>query len=113
MGHRVSLIEGRVEALTTVVTRLTKRKAAKRTRIHGSGSIPVGIASDLVDQRDTDAQLTQETQRQRKATLRCGICREPGYNRRVCPQLTQSIDQLIDQPIDQAIEQVVEPREGS
>ena len=89
--HSVALLKDRVETLEKANHALSKRRRAKRTRIHQGGSLTVQDAQDLLDQKSADEQVQQEMRyhggpgrgapgRER----RCGTCGKTGHNARTC-----------------------------
>jgi hypothetical protein len=60
MMHSVALLKDRVETLERANQALSKRRMAKRTRIHQGGSLTVQGAQGLLDQKSVDGQVRQE-----------------------------------------------------
>jgi hypothetical protein len=91
MIHSVALLKDRVETLEKANHALSKRRRAKRTRIHQGGSLTVQDAQDVLDQRSADEQVQQEMRHHggpgRGAPgreRRCGACGKTGHNARTC-----------------------------
>jgi hypothetical protein len=93
MMHSVALLKDRVETLERANQALSKRRRAKRTRIHQGGSLTVQDGQDLLDQKSVDGQVQQEMRQNggpgRGAPgreRRCGTCGKTGHNARTCQE---------------------------
>ena len=93
MMHSVALLKDRVETLKRANQALSKRRRAKRTRIHQGGSLTIQDGQDLMDQKSVDGQVQQEMRQNggpgRGAPgreRRCGTCGKTGHNARTCQE---------------------------
>ena len=59
--HENALLKAKVRNLRAANTSLTKRRRAKKTRVRNRGALTIGEGQDLLDQKDVDAQLGEET----------------------------------------------------
>ena len=91
--HSVALLKDRVETLERANQALSKRRRAKRTRIHQGGSLTVQDGQDLLDQKSINRQVHQEMRQNRGPgrgapgrERRCGTCGKTGHNARTCQE---------------------------
>ena len=91
MMHEVALLQAENKTLREANTSLAKRCKAKRSRLQEGGTLIIGEAQDLLDQKDVDIQLREETRtrsgratRSEPRSQRCGICGTAGHNTRTC-----------------------------
>jgi len=89
--HENTLLKAENRALREANSGLAKRRRAKKTRIKLRGTLTVGDAQDLLDQKDINTQLGEETRasssRTRRAQPRerhCRACGKTGHNARTC-----------------------------
>ena len=89
--HEVALLKAENRTLREANSNLAKRRKAKKTRVRQGGTLEVDEAQDLLDQKDVDTQLGEETRasssRARRAQpreQRYGICGNTGHNARTC-----------------------------
>ena len=89
--HENALLRAEVKTLREANSSLAKRRRAKKTRLRQGGTLKIGEAQGLLDQKDVDTQLGEETRiRSGRATRseprgrRCGICGTAGHNARTC-----------------------------
>jgi hypothetical protein len=91
--HTVALLKDRVTILEEANRTLSKRRRQKKTFVRQGGTLTLQEASDLLDQKDIEQQLTQEVRTnggsRRRTTVngrRCGNCGKPGHNARTCQE---------------------------
>ena len=89
--HELALFKAENRTLREANTNLAKRRRAKKTRVRQGGTLSIGEGQDLLDQKDVNTQLGDETRasssRVRRAQpreRRCGICGNTGHNARTC-----------------------------
>ena len=89
--HEVALLRAEVKTLREANSSLAKRRRANKTRVREGGTLSIGEGQDLLDQKDLDRQLGDETRasssRARRAQpreRRCGTCGNTGHNARTC-----------------------------
>lgn len=89
--HEVALLGAENETLREANSSLEKRRKAKKTRLRQGGTLRIGEAQDLLDQKDVDMQLGEETRtrggcamRMQPRERRCGTCGNTGHNARTC-----------------------------
>ena len=89
--HELALFKVENRTLREANTNLAKRRRAKKTRVRQGGTLSIGEGQDLLDQKDVNTQLGDETRasssRVRRAQpreRRCGICGNTGHNARTC-----------------------------
>ena len=89
--HEVALLRAENKTLREANSSLAKRRRTKKARLRQGGTLEIGEAQDLLDQKDVDTQLREETRtRSGRATRtepraqRCGICGTAGHNARTC-----------------------------
>ena len=77
--------------ILSAVDQFAKRRRAKKTHLRQGGTLSIGEGQDILDQKDVNAQLGEETRasssRARRAQpreQRCGICGNTGHNARTC-----------------------------
>ena len=93
--HENALLKAEVRNLRKANSNLAKRRRAKKTRVQHGGTLAIGEAQDLLDQKDADRQLGEETRASSISTRRaqprerhCGICGKAGHNARTCEMNT-------------------------
>jgi hypothetical protein len=59
--HQIVFLRREVETLRKANEGLSKRRRAKKTRVRLGGTLIVQGAEDILDQRDIDKQVAQET----------------------------------------------------
>ena len=98
--HEVVLLRSRVASLKEANQTLSKRRRAKKTRLREGGSLTRQDAQGLLDQKEADEQLQQETRqtgsRYRRAAggeRRCSKCGNPGHNARTCQQASEEAEE--------------------
>ena len=91
MMHEVALLRAEVRNLREANSSLAKRRRAKKTHLRQGGTLSIGEGQDLLDQKDVNAQLGEETRASRSRAKRaqpreqrCGICGNTGHNARTC-----------------------------
>ena len=89
--HENALLKAEVQKLRKANTSLAKRRRAKKTHLRQGGTLSIGEGQDLLDQKDVNTQLGEETRasssratRSRPREWRCGICGNAGHNARTC-----------------------------
>jgi hypothetical protein len=89
--HSATLLKSQVDSLRKANEAATQRKKRKRKRIQNRGTLTKDQGSQLIDQANIDAQLTNETsqageQRGSRGPTRrrCGLCREIGHRVETC-----------------------------
>jgi hypothetical protein len=74
--HSVALLKDRVAVLEEANHTLSKRRRARKIRVRQGGSLTVQDGQDLLDQKDVDQQVQQETRegsgRARRVEMRNG-----------------------------------------
>ena len=91
MMHEVALLRAENKTLREANSSLAKRRRTKKTRLRQGGTLEIGEAQDLLDQKDVDTQLREETRtksgrgtRSEPRGQRCSICGTAGHNARTC-----------------------------
>lgn len=91
--HKVVLMEARVRELEEANTALSKRRRAKKSRIRVGGPLSMHDATDILADRDTQAQLEEEmrsrggrTKRRTAGPRHCSTCGKTGHNSRTCQE---------------------------
>jgi hypothetical protein len=91
LAHSVTLLTAEIRTLQKANEALSKRRRAKKTRVHLGGPLTVGDAQELLAQKDVEEEVEHETHensgwriRRETALRRCAKCGEPGYNARIC-----------------------------
>ena len=91
--HSVALLKDRVTILEEANRTLSKRRRQKKTLVRQGGTLTLQEASDLLDQKEIEQQLTQEVRAnggsRRRMTVngqRCSNCSKPGHNARTCQE---------------------------
>lgn len=94
--HENTVLKAQVRNLQEANNSLAKRRRAKKTRVQHGGTLAIGEAQDLLDQKDVDRQLGEETRANsscaRRTRLRekhCGVCGKTGHNARTCEMDTE------------------------
>lgn len=89
--HENALLRAENRNLREANIRLAKSRRAKKAHIRQGGALNIGEGQDLLDQKDVNTQLGEETRannsRTRRAQSReqrCGICGKTGHNARTC-----------------------------
>jgi hypothetical protein len=59
--HQIALLCGEVETLRKANKGLSKSRRAKKTRVRLGGTLMVQDTEDILDQRNVDEQIAQET----------------------------------------------------
>jgi hypothetical protein len=102
MMHEVALLRAENSSLRKANEELSKRRRAKKTRVRLGGSLTVQEAQDLLDQKDVDEQVIQETRQNGSGAAGshtkircCGVCGKPGHNVRTCKEATESSDSSV------------------
>jgi FtsZ-binding cell division protein ZapB len=97
--HQITLLQSEVSSLRKANKALSKRRRAKRTRIHLGGSLTIQDAEDLLNQKAVGGEVAQETQLDggvtgevRTKVRCCGVCGKPGHNARTCQEAVESSD---------------------
>lgn len=98
--HEVVLLRSRVASLEEANQTLSKRRQIKKVHLQEGGSLTKQDAQDLLDQKEAEQQLQQETcqnrSRQRRAAggkRRCSKCGKPGHNARTCQQASEEAEE--------------------
>ena len=107
MIHQIALLYTEISSLQKANKALSKQKRAKQTCLQLGGSLTIGEASGLLDQKAVDEQLVEENRRggvrtrggPRKAP-RCGTCGKPGHNSRTCREAIEASDTAISNVIE-------------
>jgi hypothetical protein len=96
--HRLVFLEEENRRLRQAQILLSKRRKAKKTRIKEGGSLGQQEAQEIVDNRDVEQQIEQETRRSSGRKLRvergprhCGTCHKAGHNARSCNSIVVDI----------------------
>jgi hypothetical protein len=89
--HKMVLMEAQVRELKAANEALSKRRRAKKSRIRAGGPLNLHDATDILADKDLQAQLEEETRlgvsrsRRRAAGPRhCSTCGKTGHNIRTC-----------------------------
>ena len=100
--HKIVLMEARVRELKEANIALSKRRRAKKCRIQAGGPLTIQGAVDILDDKDMQEQLREETRarggRTRRATTgpqRYGNYGNIGHNSRIC-QVDIEMDSGLD-----------------
>ena len=93
MMHSVALLKDRIETLEMANQAVSKRRRAKRTRIHQEGSLTIQDAQALLDGKSVDRHVQQEMRQNGSSSRgapgrerRCGTCGKTGHNVRTCQE---------------------------
>jgi len=99
--HENTLLKAENRALREANSGLAKRRRAKKTRIKLRGTLTVGDAQDLLDQKDINTQLGEETRASSSRTRRaqpgerhCRTCGKTGHNARTCKMDREASEDL-------------------
>jgi hypothetical protein len=91
--HKVVLIEARVRELEEANIALSKRRRAKKRRLKSRGPLSMHDATELLANRDIEAQLEEEmrsgtvdTRRNIVGARCCSKCGKAGHNTRTCQE---------------------------
>jgi len=91
--HKVVLIEACVRELEEANAALSKRRRAKKSRIQVGGPLSMHNATDILADRDVQAQLEEEmrsgsgrTKRRTAGLQHCSNCGKIGHNSRTCQE---------------------------
>jgi hypothetical protein len=91
--HKVVLMEARVRELEEANAALSKRRRAKKSRIRAGGPLSMHDATDILADRDVQAQLEEEmrsgsgrTMRRAAGPRHCSNCGKTGHNLRTCQE---------------------------
>ena len=91
--HQMVLMQDRIRTLEQANRTISKRRRAKRSRIQEGGTLDLESAREILDSKDIEKQLTQETRanggRRKRIELnprRCGNCGKAGHNARTCQE---------------------------
>ena len=86
-------MEARVQELEEVNAALSKRRRAKRSQIQVGGPLSIYNATDILTDKDVQAQLEEEmrsgsgrTKRRATGPRHCSTCGKIGYNSRTCQE---------------------------
>lgn len=89
--HEMGLLQAEIGQPQEANATLSKRRRARKTRLHQGGSMTIAEGQALQDQKDVEQQVQQEIQqsRGRKPRVemkrrRCGVCGKSGHNARTC-----------------------------
>ena len=89
--HENALLRAEVKTLREANSSLAKRRRAKKRRVREGGTLSIGEGQDILDQKDADTQLDEETRasssrarRVQPRERRCGTCGNTGHNARTC-----------------------------
>lgn len=100
--HEVVLVKARVRELEEANAALSKRRRAKKSYIRAGGPLAKQDASNILAERDAQAQQNEERQpeggraKRRAGGLRhCGNCGNTGHNSRTCQE-----DAKVDEDLD-------------
>ena len=81
---------------------LSRRRRAKRTRLQDTGVLTGQDAANLLaergiveEERRDEGENERLPKRRRSGIRLCGICRQPGHNARLCPDV-EDIDEASD-----------------
>lgn len=99
LAHEVVLMSAEIRTLRSANEALSKRRRAKKTRIHHGSALPVGDAHDVLFQREVTEQIKRERrsggvgENEGKSSMRrCGTCGETGHNARTCQEVIEVLD---------------------
>jgi hypothetical protein len=100
--HEVVLMKDRVRELEEANAALSKRRRARKSRIRAGGPLRVQDASNILDEKDMQAQLGEEvrargggTRSRATGSRHCSNCGKKGHNSRTCQE-----DREIDKESD-------------
>jgi hypothetical protein len=102
LAHENTLLAAEVRMLRTANEALSKRRRAKKTRIHQGGVLTIEDAHDILAQGEVDEQIRRDrrsgggNRTDRNPTVRrCGTCGEAGHNARTCQDVI-IVSSLVD-----------------
>ncbi|KAL0936919.1 transposase [Colletotrichum truncatum] len=100
LGHRVALLESKVQILREENAILSRRRRAKKTRLQKGGSLTISTREDIQSQREADTQLQEETRRSSGRKVRSetthrryGVCGNTGHNARTCQFIKETSEE--------------------
>jgi hypothetical protein len=80
---------------------LSKRRRAKKNRIHRGGVLTIEDANDILAQNEVDEQIRRNKrsregfQNEGRSTMRrYGTCRKPGHNAQTCQDVVETSSSL-------------------
>ncbi len=89
--HKMALLRAENKTLQEANATLSKRRRARKTRLHQGGSMTIAEGQALQEQKDVEQQVQQEIRQSRgrkprveRKGRRCGACGKPGHNARTC-----------------------------
>lgn len=89
--HQIALMKSEIQILRQANETLSKRRRAKKTRLHNGGKMTLDEGRDSIDQKDVNAQVVAESSRYRvqggsaRPKERCyGTCGKTGHYARTC-----------------------------
>lgn len=92
VAHSAVILEARIVELENANKLATQRKKRQRRRIRHQGALSIQEGIDIINQRQLEAQIMQETRlagsrsrSQMAQQRRCGRCRETGHRIQTCP----------------------------
>ncbi|KAL2016999.1 hypothetical protein VTK56DRAFT_2680 [Thermocarpiscus australiensis] len=104
--HQMALLTAEVSSLRKANEALSKRRRAKKTRVHLGGSLVIQDAKDLLGQKAVGGEIVQEIQQDSSGTRGgrtkvrcCGVCGKPGHNARTCQEAAESSDSAVSDVI--------------
>ncbi len=90
-------MKAEVEQLREANSTLSKRRRARKTRLHQGGSMTIAEGQALQDQKDVEKQVQEDLRRNsgRKWRVepkarRCGVCGNTGHNARTCQSTVET-----------------------
>jgi hypothetical protein len=105
--HQIALLYKKIKTLRKANKGLSKYRRAKKTRVRLGGTLMVQDTEDILDQRDVDKQVAQETRqgscfvRGTRTKIQCyRVCGKPSYNTRTCQAAAESIDSTASDTIE-------------
>ena len=98
--HQVVLMDARVRELEEANAALSKRRRAKKSRIRAGGPLSMHEATDILADKDVQAQLEEEmrsgsgrTRRRAAGPRHCSNCGKTGHNSRTCQEDAEMDDE--------------------
>ena len=101
LAYEVTLLTAENRTLHKANEALSKRRRAKKNRIHRGGALTVEDANDILAQNEVDKQIRRDKrsregfQNEGRSTMRrCGTCRKPSHNAQTCQDVVETSSSL-------------------